>query len=320
MPVIQALPRIGRDDRGPAADGRLGDDAPVEGRAEHGGVRHRVADVHRAARVQHRHAGAEACAGGRAVEPAGRDDDGVLRDRADALPGLRDLDDAHARDPGVLRVRARKLLARRRADPLAGEREVARLGRLEREAERVRVGDRVPHAAERDVDGERAETVDLERRVEPVGEAGDVRQLDALAAAVAARRAHLDDARGRLEPQRRLRLAHLHHAGLEQHGGDADRVRAGHRRVLGGLHDDEAGVAVRLRRRHDQVRVHGDAAARLAQEQPAQRVVGAQRLHPLEHRFAGRREHAADDDVADLAAGVAADDRERAAGAHHGRR
>ena len=59
-----------------------------------------------------------------------------------------------------------------------------------------------------------------------------------------------------------------------------------------------------------------DAAARLAEQQPAQRVVGAERLHLLEDRRAGRRQHAADDDVADLAAGVAADDRERAARAH----
>ena len=106
----------------------------------------------------------------------GRDDDRVLRDGADALPRLRDLDDAHARDLGVLRMHARQLLARGEADPLADERELARLGRLEREAERVRVGDRVPHAAERDVDGERAEAVDLELRVEAVGEAGHVRR------------------------------------------------------------------------------------------------------------------------------------------------
>jgi hypothetical protein len=56
--------------------------------------------------------------------------------------------------------------------------------------------------------------------------------------------------------------------------------------------------------------VYGDAAARLAEEQAAQRVVARERLHLLEHRVAGRRQHAADDDVADLPAGVAADDRQ----------
>ena len=118
----------------------------------------------------------------------------------------------------------------------------------------------------------------------------------------------LDDARRRLEPERRLRLAHLDHARLEQHRRDADRVRARHRRILGRLHDDVADGAVRARRRHDQVRVHRDAPARLAEEQPPERVVRAQRLHLLEDRRARRRQHAADDDVPDLAAGVAPDD------------
>ena len=86
--------------------------------------------------------------------------------RADALPRLGDLHDADAGDLGVLRMGARKLLARGRADALTDGRELARLGRLEREAERMRVGDRVPHAAEGDVDRERPEPVDLELRVE----------------------------------------------------------------------------------------------------------------------------------------------------------
>ena len=63
-------------------------------------------------------------------------------------------------------MNARQLLARRNADQLADTRELARLGRLERETESLRVGDRVPHSAERDVDLDRAEAVDLERREE----------------------------------------------------------------------------------------------------------------------------------------------------------
>ena len=94
-------------------------------------------------------------------------------------------DDADAGDRGVLRMHAWQLLARSQPDPLADERELARLARLEREAERVRIGDRVPHAAERDIDGERAEAVDLELRIEAIDEARNVRQLDALALAVA---------------------------------------------------------------------------------------------------------------------------------------
>ena len=113
---------------------------------------------------------------------------------------------------------------------------------------------------------------------------------------VAAGRARLDDSARSLEPHDRLRLAHLDHPGLEQHGRRADRVRPGHGRVLGRLHDDEAGVAVVARRRHDEVRVARDAPARLAQEHAAQPVaVAPERLHLLEDRRPGRRQDAADD-------------------------
>ena len=122
--------------------------------------------------------------------------------------------------------------------------------------------------------------------------------------------------RRRLQPQRRLRLAHLDHPGLEQHGRDAHRVRARHRRILGRLHDDVAGGAVGPQRRHDQVRVHRDATARLAEQQPPKRVVRAQRLHPLEDRLARRRQDPADDHVADLPAGMAADHGDRPARSH----
>jgi hypothetical protein len=66
--------------------------------------------------------------------------------------------------------------------------------------------------------------------------------------------------------------------------------------------------------------VTGDAAARLAQEKAAKRVaVLPQVLHLLEDGIAGRREHSADDDVADLTAGVTADDCDGAKGAHPAR-
>ena len=51
-----------------------------------------------------------------------------------------------------------------------------------------------------------------------------------------------------------------------------------------------------------------DRAARLAQQEPAQRVVAGERLHLLEDGRARRRRHAVDDDLADLAARVAFDD------------
>ena len=57
--------------------------------------------------------------------------------------------------------------------------------------------------------------------------------------------------------------------------------------------------------------------ARLAQQQPPQPIaVALKRLHLLEHRRARRRQNAADDDVADLAGSVHADDADRAHGSH----
>ena len=61
----------------------------------------------------------------------------------------------------------------------------------------------------------------------------------------------------------------------------------------------------------------GNASARLAQEHAAQPVTLAlKRLHLLENGVAGRRQHPADDDVSDLPACVAADNRDRPRGAH----
>src|SRR5438309_3731919 len=94
-----------------------------------------------------------------------------------------------------------QLLTRRDADQLADATELARLRRDELEPEHARIGDRVPHAAERDVDADRPEPLHLERRVDQRDERRHVRQLDALDAAVATRRSHFDDAGGRLEAQ-----------------------------------------------------------------------------------------------------------------------
>jgi hypothetical protein len=87
-------------------------------------------------------------------------------------------------------------------------RELARLVRLDRKAELGCIGDRVPHAPERDVDRDPPKPVDVQRRAEVRGERRNVRQLDTLHASVATRCADLDDARGRLEPECRLGLLH----------------------------------------------------------------------------------------------------------------
>ena len=131
-----------------------------------------------------------------------------------------------------------------------------------------------------------------------------------LDAAVLTVRANLDDARGRLQAKNRLGLDHLDHAGLEQNGRDADRVRARHQRILGRLHDHEAVVAVGALRGDDQVRVSRNRAARLAQQEATKTVVAAQREHLLEDGVARRRLDPADDDISHLAAGMDVHDRE----------
>ena len=112
---------------------------------------------------------------------------------------------------------------------------------------------------------------------------------------------------GASSDQPRLRLGHRHDAGVEQHGRDADRVRAGHRRRVLRLHDDEAHLRPRVLRRHQQVDVAEDAAARLVEDEVAQRLVAGDEARLLPERVARRRRDAADDDVADLAFGMAAD-------------
>jgi len=67
-----------------------------------------------------------------------------------------------------------------------------------------------PHAAECDVDDEGASPSDFELRVEAVGAPRYVRELDALALAVAAACVHLHTLPG-LEPKRRIRFTHLDH-------------------------------------------------------------------------------------------------------------
>jgi hypothetical protein len=60
-----------------------------------------------------------------------------------------------------------------------------------------------------------------------------------------------------------------------------------------------------------------DASARLPQQHAAQPVAFApERLHLLEDRVAGWRQHSADDDVPDLPAGMTPDDRQRSSGSH----
>ena len=142
---------------------------------------------------------------------------------------------------------------------------------------------------------------------------------DALGLAVAAIGDDRDQAARRLERKMRLGLLHRQNAGVEQHGRDADGVRARHRRRVLGLHDDEAHLRPRVLGRHEQIDVAKDAAARLVEHEIAQRAVLGDEARLLPQGFARRRRDPADDHVADLALGVAGDDVDEFGGAHGGR-
>jgi hypothetical protein len=123
--------------------------------------------------------------------------------------------------------------------------------------ERVRVGDRVPHAAKRNIHGEQAKPVHFELRAEPVREARHVRQLDALDPAVATARRHLDQTSRRLKPQRRLESLHLleHRRARRRLDARDDDVRHFAARVAtvierrGRIARDDSGAGFRRRRR-----------------------------------------------------------------------
>ncbi len=214
---------------------------------------------------------------------------------------------------GILGVNDRELGTRGEANLLAHHREVAGLVRGDGEAEPLGIDDAVEHAAIGDVDGDRTETVDFELGVEPIDESRNIGELDGNAFAVATGSARPHRPGRRVDHDDRLRLVHGDDAGLEQHGYRADQVRSRHRHVFRRLHDDDAGIAIGAGRRRQQIEVARDAAARLAEEEPPDIVVVARhRLHLVEHRGTRRRHDAAGDDIADLALGMAADDRDDA--------
>ena len=135
------------------------------------------------------------------------------------------------RDPGeprLLRMDDRQLIGRGGLDHLGDPDDVGALVGGEPKPERLRRGDDVEHPAVRDVDRDGAQVRDLDRRVEVGREGRHVPERHAGDLAVAARRPDPDQAGRRLERQLGHGLDHRQHAGLEQRGHDADRVRAAH--------------------------------------------------------------------------------------------
>ena len=287
-------------------------------RADDGAADEAVADAEFSSCVQHGEAGGAAGAAGRAVDLAGADGDGVeaFRDAVGVLDRRGELAEGDVAPIGKRRVAEAELLVRGLGDAHAELRDVARFVGSDAEAERVGVDDDEAVAAIGGVDGDCGQAFDFELRVEPVGEGGDVLRAHLLDAAVAAGGGDLDEAAGRLEDERGFGLGHRQDAGFEQDGGDADGVGAGHGRRVGGLHDDPAHLGARVFRRHEEVDVAEDAAARLVQHEVAERVVGRDEAGLLPDRVARWRRDAADDDVADLAFGMAADDVDDLAATH----
>ena len=198
----------------------------------------------------------------------------------------------------------------------AGGREVPRLVRRYREAERRGIDDNEAVAAVGGVDAERPESLDLEARVEPVGKGGDVADFDRLRLAVIAVRPDADQSARCFQIELGDRFPHRQDAAVEQHGGDAHRIRAGHRRRVYGFHDDEAVVGLGMFRRQQQVDVLEHATAGFVEHEPAQPAILRDPFGLLPQAVAGRRRHAADDHVADLALGVAGNDVDDALTSH----
>ena len=168
-------------------------------------------------------------------------------------------------------------------------RQVARLGGFEREAEGCGIDDDEAVAAIGGVDGQRPAAVEFEPGIQDPCEGRDVAQQNSLRLAVAAFGAHRDEAARRFQDQFGDRLLHRQDAAVEQNGRDADRVRAGHRRRILRLHDDEAHLRVRVLRRDQQVDMPEYPAARLVQEEIPQRAVFGDPAPLVPQGFARRR-------------------------------
>src|SRR5690242_10530909 len=169
---IDAIVRYARQP-GAAADlGNEGDDPADAASVDDPGFEHRIEDREvakplagreLAAGVQQRQSGRRAGAAGRAVQPAGRNDDDVFRGlhAVPDLDGPGEFDLVDRVDVGVLRMHRRKLLGGRGLYPLADQHMIAGLLARERKADVDRIDQAIDHAAVRDIDAQGPETGDL---------------------------------------------------------------------------------------------------------------------------------------------------------------
>ena len=213
----------------------------------------------------------------------------------------------------------RQLLACRSLDHLAYPNQVAAFVGGQPETQCGGIGQGVEHSAPGDVHVHCADAWHLHRRVQLHGKCGHVLECDRAGHTVAHLGTDTDEAGRGLQHQIGDRLDDRHEALVDQHRRGADRVRAGHGRVFGLLHDHEARIGFWERRRQHHVRAQRRVAARLAQKQPSQAVtVRCQVVALLEHRRARHVMDAADHHPPGLATGMRVDRAEDRVQTHGG--
>ena len=247
MPVIHARPVISGTTAGRAADLDLLDEPAGEARADDRLVDERPRPAPSSPR-------ACSCAmrahvpvphGERSSQPGWIEV--ALRASAPSRPGAWKTTWWQPRDALVDRVhRARgtaSRIARARLDQLAGAR------RVDLEPDGGGVDERVEVAAEGHVVGAPSPTPSTTATwSRACRKAGTLRSVTASARPPDTATRASTRPGGRVEAHDRLGLAHLDHAGLDEHGGHADRAVAAHRQAAGDLDEEDAPVGVVARR------------------------------------------------------------------------
>ncbi len=182
------------------------------------------------------------------------------------------------------------------------------------------IGDRqdgVEVATVRQVEGEHAVPGHVDGQVQARHEGRHVGDRDRLGPAVGHLDVRSDQARGSVEVERGDRLGNHHHAGLHQHGADADRAVTAHREAAGHLDEQHADVGVRAGRRLQDRAGHGAVPAGLVHQQRAQVVTVTLEVGlALEHRRARQRADPTGDHTGRHPLGVGVDGVEHPVRAH----
>ena len=224
-----------------------------------------------------------------------------------------------SRDLRVFRMRNGKLLSRGGFDHFADSGDVFPLVGSQAKPEGLRVRDHVDHAPVSDVHRRRSQIRHFDHPVEIDREGRNVLEGDADHFPIFDLGFHPDQAGRSVQLQPDDSFLRGHHPGLDEHRHDADRVRSGHRRILGLLHDDETRVRLRIRGRKNQVAVGRRISARLAQHPLSQVVCVVFEIDLfLEHRLAGNVQNTAHDDAPRLAGGMRVDGRDHVGELHAG--